>query len=69
MTPGVLTVTVMVVIVAHWPASGVKVYMVVVELSIAGVHVPVIALLEVLDKLKDPPTQMADTCVNTGIVG
>jgi len=43
-----LTVIVSVVVVAHWPAAGVNVYVVVVVLLIAGPHVPVIPLIDVV---------------------
>jgi len=59
--PGAFTVTVMVAVVAHNPAVGVNVYVVVVELFIAGVHVPVTAFVEVVGKLKLPPLQIAAT--------
>ena len=43
------TVTVSVVVVAHWPASGVNVYVPVVVLStVAGDQVPVIPLIDVV---------------------
>jgi hypothetical protein len=41
-----------VVVVAHWPAVGVNVYVVVAELFIAGLHVPVIPLLEVVGNVE-----------------
>jgi hypothetical protein len=42
-------VTSIVVVVAHWPASGVNVYVpFTVLLTIAGVHVPVIPLIDVV---------------------
>ncbi|WP_216746088.1 hypothetical protein [Paucihalobacter ruber] len=64
-----LTVIVIVWVRAHWPVSGVKVYSVVVELSNAGDHVPVIPFSEVVgngDKVS--PSHMADTCVKVGVV-
>ena len=60
---------VMVAVVAHNPEVGVKVYVVVAVLSIAGDQVPVIPLVEVVgnaDKLA--PEQIAATCVNVGVV-
>ena len=57
-----LTVMVIVVPVAHWPAFGVNVYVVVAVLFNAGDHVPVIPLFEVVgnaDKLA--PEQIAGT--------
>ncbi len=58
---GWLTVTVIVVVVAHNPVVGVNVYVVVVVLLIAGDHVPVIPLSEVVFNVKDPPLQIAAT--------
>jgi hypothetical protein len=61
---------VIVVVVAHSPADGVNVYVVVAVLLMAGLHVPVIPLLDVVgnaDKL--PPVQIAGTCVNEGTIG
>ena len=63
------TVIVIVAIVAHNPAVGVNVYVVVVVLLTDGVHVPVIPLFEVVgnaDKLA--PKQIDATCVNVGVV-
>ena len=51
----------MVAVVAHCPAVGVNVYVVVALLLIAGDHEPVIALFEVAGKLKLPPLQIAAT--------
>jgi len=64
-----LTVIVSVAVVAHCPASGVKVYVVVAVLLSAGLHVPVIPLLDVVgsgDKVA--PEQIAATGVNVGVV-
>ena len=36
---------------------------------IAGDHVPVILLLDVVGKVNDPPLQIAATCVNVGVTG
>ncbi len=58
------TVTLIVVVdVAHCPASGVKVYVVVAVLFIAGVHVPVIevAFVELVGKVNGNPLHIADT--------
>jgi hypothetical protein len=55
------TVTVMVVVVAHCPAVGVKVYVVVAVLFMEGVQVPVTPLFEVVGKVKVPPEQIAAT--------
>lgn len=63
-----LTVTVIVVVVAHCPAFGVKVYVVVAVLLIAGLHVPMIPLDEVVGREKELPEQIAGTCVKTGVV-
>ena len=67
----VFGVTVIVInsVVAHNPEVGVKVYVVVAVLSIAGDQVPVIPLFDVVgnaDKLA--PEQIAATCVNVGVV-
>ncbi len=57
-----------VVVVAHNPAVGVKVYVVVAVLFIAGDHVPVIPLLEVVGKAaKAAPLHIGDTAVNVGV--
>ena len=64
-----LTTIVMVVVVAHWPASGVKVYVVVVVLSSAGAHVPVIPLLEVVGNgASVAPEQIGAAAVNVGVM-
>ena len=66
--PGV-TVMIIVAIVAHWPASGVKVYVVVAVLSNAGDQVPLIPLLDFVgNAVRLPPLQIAATCVNVGTV-
>jgi hypothetical protein len=51
----------MVVVVAHCPVVGVKVYVVVEVLLIAGAHVPLIPLFEVVVKVKVPPEQIGET--------
>ena len=56
-----MTVTVIVVVVAQRPAVGVNVYVVVAVLLIAGDHVPVIPLSEVVFNVNDPPLQIAAT--------
>ena len=64
-----LTTIVKVAVVAHWPGSGVKVYVFVVVLSSAGDHVPVIPLLEVVgsgDKVA--PLHIGATAVNVGVM-
>ena len=64
-----LTVMVIVAVVAHNPAVGVKVYKVVATLLSAGDHVPVMPLLEVVGKsVKVVPEQIGETCVNVGIM-
>jgi len=64
-----LTVMVKVVVVAHCPAVGVNVYVVVVVLSKAGVHEPVMPLLEVVGNgAKVLPRQIGATTVNVGVV-
>ena len=63
-----LTVIVKVVVVAHCPAVGVNVYVVVVVLSSAGAQVPVILLLEVVGKAERlAPEQIGATAVNVGV--
>ena len=63
-----LTVIVKVVVVAHCPAVGVKVYKVVAVLFKAGDQVPVIPLLEVVGKGdKTPPEHIAATGVKVGV--
>ena len=63
---GAFTVTVIVAVDAHWPVVGVNVYVVVAALFIAGDQVPLIAFVEVVGKLNDPPAQIAAICVNVG---
>jgi hypothetical protein len=54
--------------VAHCPAVGVKVYVVVCVLFIAGDQVPLIPLVEVVGKAdKLAPKQIAFTAVNVGV--
>jgi hypothetical protein len=66
---GWFTVTVIVAALAHCPVEGVKVYVVVAVLLIAGLQVPEIPLLEVVGKVNDPPLQIAATWVKVGVVG
>jgi hypothetical protein len=64
-----LTVMIKVVVVAHCPAVGVNVYVVVTVLSSAGAHVPVMPLLEVVgsgDKVA--PIQIGVTELNVGVI-
>ena len=64
-----LTVMVNVVVVAHNPAVGVKVYVVVAVLFKTGAQVPVYPLLEVVGKAdKVPPEQIAATAVKVGVI-
>jgi hypothetical protein len=64
-----LTVIVNVVVVAHCPAVGVKVYVVVWVLSTAGAHVPVMPLLEVVGNgAIVAPEQIGPTAVNVGVM-
>ena len=62
-----LTSIVIVVVVAHNPAVGVKVYKVVAALFMAGDQVPVMLLVEVVGKsVKVDPAQIGATGVNVG---
>jgi len=64
-----LTVMVNVVVVAHCPAVGVNVYVVVAVLSSAGAHVPVIPLLEVVGRAVNvAPEQIGATGLNVGVI-
>ena len=65
-----LTVTVSVVVVAHWPAVGVKVYVVVaVLLTVAGVQVPVMPLVDVVGNIgAAEPAQIAGTGSKIGVI-
>jgi hypothetical protein len=63
-----VTVIVNVVVVAHCPAVGVKVYVVVAVLLSAGVHVPVIPLFDVVGNAASvAPEQIGATAVNVGV--
>jgi len=63
-----LTTIVMVAVVAHWPAVGVNVYVVVVVLSSAGDQVPVMPLAEVVGNgASVAPEQIGPTAVNVGV--
>src|SRR6266536_2816719 len=63
-----LTVIVNVVVVAHCPAVGVNVYVVVAVLSKVGVHVPVMPLLEVVGSAdKVAPEHIGATALNVGV--
>ena len=65
-----LTVTVKVVVVAHWPAVGVNVYVpVAVLLTVAGLQVPVMPLVEVSGKVGAvAPEQIAAIAANVGVM-
>jgi hypothetical protein len=63
-----LTVIVNVAVVAHCPAVGVKVYVVVVVLSKTGAQAPVIPLLEVVGSgASVAPEHIGATAVNVGV--
>lgn len=56
------------VVVAHCPAVGVNVYVVVVVLSNAGDHVPVTPLFDVVGNADNAaPLQIGDTAVKVGV--
>ena len=62
------TVMVRVVVVAHCPAVGVNVYVVVAVLSSAGAQTPVIPLLDVVGSAVNvAPEQIGATGVNVGV--
>ena len=64
-----LTVIVLVIVVAHCPAVGVKVYVVVVVLFNAGDQVPVIPFAEVVGKAaKVAPEQIGFITANVGTI-
>ena len=64
-----LTVIANVVIVAHCPVFGVKVYKVVAVLFIDGDHVPLIPLMDVVDKVaRGSPLQIVATAANVGVL-
>ena len=57
-------------VLAHCPAFGVKVYVVVAKLFKAGDHEPEIPLLETTGKAaKLPPEQIGETDENVGSIG
>ena len=62
------TVTVMVVVAVHPPGFGVKVYVVVAILLIAGLHVPEIPLVEVAGSVNDCPEQIGVMALKVGTV-
>ena len=58
-----------VTVIAHWPAVGVKVYVVVAVLFKFGAHVPVIPLFEVVGNGDNTaPEQTGATAVNVGVI-
>ena len=62
------TTIVSVVVVAHCPAVGVNVYVVVAVLFKAGAHVPVIPLLDVVgNAVSVAPEQIGATALNVGV--
>ena len=64
-----LTVIVKVVVVAHCPAVGVNVYVVVAVLFSAGAQVPVIPLVDVVGNgANTAPEQMGATALNVGVM-
>ena len=64
-----LTVMVSVVVVAHCPAVGVNVYVVVAVLFRAGDHVPVIPSLEVVgNAFNVAPEHIGATALNVGVM-
>ena len=64
-----LTVIVSVVVVAHCPAVGVKVYVVVAVLLRAGDQVPVIPLFDVVgNAFNVAPAQIGATALNVGVI-
>ena len=67
-TFGAVMVIVCVVVLAHCPAVGVNVYVVVILEFTAGNHVPVIPLFEVVgNTVSVAPEQTGDICVNVGV--
>ena len=56
-------------VVPHCPAVGVKVYVVVAVLLTGGFQLPAIPLVEVVAKFIVPPAQIGATGLNVGTVG
>ena len=54
--------------IAHWPASGVKVYVVVDVLFMIGDQVPEIPLLLLFGRLNESPLQMSCIGVKLGVI-
>ena len=68
-TTGVFTVIVIVVLPAHCPTPGVKVYVVVVVLFIAGDQVPLMPFVDVAGNgLSVPPEQIGETGLKVGVI-
>ena len=64
----VFTSMVSVAVVAHWPGSGVKVYVVVAVLFKAGAQVPVMPLVDVVGSgAKITPEHIGATAANVGV--
>ena len=64
-----LTVIVNVVVVAHCPASGVNVYVVVAVLFNAGLQLPLMPLVDVVgNAVKAPPEQIGATAAKVGVM-
>ena len=70
MAPGFgFTVMVSVVVLAHWPAVGVNVYVVVAVLFNAGLHVPVMPFNEAVGKVaKVAPEHMGGIKLKVGVM-
>src|SRR6478736_81348 len=66
---GWFTVTVKVVVLAHCPAAGVKVYVVVAVLLIAGLQLPGMPLVDVVSRLIGSPAQIAGIATKVGVTG
>ncbi len=52
---------------AHCPAAGVKVYVVVAVLLIAGIQVPVTPLVDVVGNVNVPPLHIGAMAVKVGV--
>ena len=64
-----LTEIVIDAVVAHWPAVGVNVYVVVAVVFKAGDHVPVIPLIDVVgNAVNVAPEQIGATCEKVGVI-
>ena len=59
-----VTDTVIKAVVAHWPVLGLKVYVVVELVFIAGDQVPVMPSLDWIGRLNEPPEQISPSWVN-----